>query len=89
MQAKALSFGGAPRNKKANNGSMVCDWMIGIVLAKILLARVWDPALVCSRKVASSTTESEFSESCTLAKPAPSGIVVATFLQQSSVVPKH
>lgn len=91
MQAKALSFRGAPQDKKTNNGSMICDWMIGIVLAKILVARVWDPALVCSRKVTSSTTESKFSESRTLAKPTPSGtgIVVATFLQQPSTVPKH
>jgi hypothetical protein len=47
---------------------MVCDWMIGIVLAKILLAGVWDPALVCLRKLTSSTADSEFSESRTLAK---------------------
>jgi hypothetical protein len=68
---------------------MVCDWMIGIVLAKILLASVWDPALVCLRKLTSSTADTEFSESRTLAKQAPSGIVEATFLQQSSAVPKH
>jgi hypothetical protein len=69
---------------------MVCDWMIGIVLAKILLASVWDPALVCLRKLTSSTANSEFSESRTLAKPVPSGtgIVVATFLQQHSTVTK-
>jgi hypothetical protein len=91
MQAKAPSFRGAPQDKEINNQSMVCDWMVGIVLAKILLARVWDPALVCSRKVTSSTTELKFSESRTLAKPVPSGtgIVVATFLQQHSTVPKH
>jgi hypothetical protein len=68
---------------------MVCDWMIGIVLAKILLASVWDPALVCLRKLTSSTANSEFSESRTFAKQTPSGIVVATFPQQSSAVPKH
>ncbi|MBB5066256.1 hypothetical protein HDF15_004632 [Granulicella mallensis] len=89
MQAKALIFGGAPQDIKTNNGSMVCDWMIGIVLAKILLARVWDPAFVCSRKVTSSTTESEFSNSRAIAKPAPSGILVARFLHQSSTSPKH
>ena len=89
MQANALSFRGAPQDEKSNNRSMVCDWMIGIVLAKILLARVWDPALVCSRKLTSSTADSEFSESRTLVKQTPSEIVVATFLQQSSAVSKH
>jgi hypothetical protein len=89
MQANALSFRGAPQDEKTNNRSMVCDWMIGIVLAKILLARVWDPALVCLRRVTSSSTVSESSESRTLAGRTPSGIVVATFLRQSSTAPKH
>lgn len=91
MQAKALSFRGDLQDKTANNRSMVCDWMIGIVLAKILLARVCDPASVCSRKVTSSTTESKFSESLALVKPAPpqTGNVMATFLQQPSTIPKH
>jgi hypothetical protein len=89
MQAKSLSFRGASRDRKANNESMVCDWMIGIILAKVLLARVWDPALVCSGKVASNETESGFSTSRTEAKPIPTGILVAKLLQQSSTVPKH
>jgi hypothetical protein len=89
MQANALSFRGDAKGIKTNNGSMVCDWMIEIVLAKILFARVWDPALVCLRRVTSSSTVSESSESRTLAGRTPSGIVVATFLRQSSTVPKH
>jgi hypothetical protein len=72
MQVKALSLRGVLMDIKINNGSMICDWMIGVVLAKILLARVWGPALVCSRKVASSAAQLEFSNSRILAKPSPS-----------------
>ncbi len=72
MQVKALSFKGVSMDIGVNNVSMVYDWMIGVVLAKILLARVWSPALACSRKATSSAMGSEFSDNLILAKPIPS-----------------